>query len=422
MAAQRKCSTPVLSNDYETWIETVVAKENKFAKTSKTTTIYNIPVIVHIIHPGSAVGVGQNISQAQVNSQIDVLNKDYRKLNTDFSTWVTQSSFISAAADCEINFCLATHDPSNNIMPEPGIDRISTAAKGWTTPPYNGALEPGGYIDNTIKPGSVWDPTKYLNIWVLYMNDGTLGYAQFPSVPTGISPITDLGGGSFPSSTDGVVINYDCFGTTGAATAPYNLGRTTTHELGHWLGLRHINGDSSCGEDFCADTPKQNSLSSTCPSTPGSVVAAGCGAASPSPPGKMYQNFMDYSDDKCCVMFTANQKARIQACMANCVNRLSLNTSDVCGPVGLNEFNRAVKMNIYPNPTQGEFTIEINFLVKTNFSICITNAIGQTIKELNGKDSNGIEDKINLTQQPSGLYFITLKSEQNTITKKIILQ
>lgn len=421
---KRKCATPTFNESnvaYEAWIADVLQKENQFANAKKTSTVYNIPVIFHIIHSGQTVGSSYNISQAQVNSQIATLNQDFRKTNTDFSSTVTQTAFIAAAADCEINFCAAKVSPTGAVLAEPGIERISTVTKGWTAPPYSGMWPT--YIEGTIKPGSSWDPTKYLNIWILAMNDGVLGYAQFPTVPSTSTPtIGDMNGMGGAANTDGVVFDYTCIGNTGTAAYPFNKGRTATHEIGHWLGLYHINGDSGCGDDYCSDTPTQNSLTSGCPSTTGGTSNSGC-AASPNPPGKMYQNYMDYSDDRCLSMFTTNQKARMQACMQYCTRRSSLNTSTVCTiSTGLEQTVENINMDIYPNPTNGELFVNVSVTEAQDFTIAVVNTLGQTVKELKQLQSNGGSFKMDLSDKNSGVYFVILKSKSISKTKRIILQ
>lgn len=412
----RKCGTGTLSLEYETWIEKEIAKREQFANVKKTNVVYTIPIVFHIIHGGQNVGSSYNISQAQVNSQITILNQDYRKTNTDFNTWVTQSSFVSAAADCEINFCAAKVDPNGNVMAEPGIDRIKASDKGWTNPPHTDT-----YIDGTIKPNSIWDPTKYFNVWVVYMNDGTLGYAQFPTVPSGTQPITDIVGFGGSANTDGVVLDYRYVGNIGTAQSPYNKGRTATHEVGHWLGLRHINGDSNCGNDYVTDTPAQSSLSSSCPSTPGNTVSAGCGTVSPNPPGKMYQNYMDYTEDRCLVMFTNKQKARIQACMASCVRRTSLATSTVCSvPSSIQESTIEFTTEIFPNPSNGDVYITYNSINQEDFEIVVSNVVGQTLLQTNHNPLNTATVHLNFEKYTKGIYFITIKSKNQSVTKRLI--
>ncbi|RYF77048.1 MAG: zinc metalloprotease, partial [Cytophagaceae bacterium] len=139
------------------------------------------------------------------------------------------------------------------------------------------------------------DPAHNLNIWICNIGGGILGYAQFP-------------GGS--AATDGVVIGPQYFGNTGYVAAPYDKGRTATHEIGHWLNLRHIWGDASCGNDLVADTPTQQTANYGCPSFP--HVTCGNGAN-----GDMYMNYMDYTNDPCMYMFTNGQTTRSRALFAS---------------------------------------------------------------------------------------------------------
>ncbi len=424
----RKCASPKVNPSYEEYFQQMMLKHQQFANARTTSTIYTIPIVFHIIHSGVAVNstsatTGRNLNAAQINSQIAILNEDYRKTNSNFSTYVTQAGLSSIAADVEINFCAAKVDPTGAVMAEPGIDRISTVAKGWNSLPYATA-----YIESTVKPGSSWDPTKYFNVWVLEFGGsdlGTLGYAQFPTIPSGTTPITDMVGQGGAANTDGVVIDYHYIGNTGtalnASSAPYNKGRTLTHESGHWLGLWHIWGDdSNCsGSDYVADTPNQKTENYTCPTTAGAVVTDQCTATSP---GVNYQNYMDYSDDKCMAMFTAGQKARMQAVMANCVRRLSLATSTVCSVTGIEETVSNVEMSVYPNPTNGELFVDVTTLDAQDFTISVVNTLGQTVKEVKQVQSNGGKIKIDLSDKNNGVYFVTLKSKAGSKVKRIVLQ
>lgn len=269
--------------------------------------VITIPVIVHVVHNGEAVGTGRNISAAQVQAQLITLNEDFRRLpgTRGFNN-------NPVGADIEIEFCLATVDRQGQTMAEPGIDRINGNRASWDR----------DEIEGVLKPSSYWDPDKYFNIWVVDFTSAErlLGYAQFPSqsslpgIPT-----------ASPASTDGVVVTYRSFGNAEKGNfpvlqAPYNLGRTLTHETGHWLGLRHIWGDANCGDDFCGDTPPQASESRGC-----QVGRISCGGAN------MVQNYMDYSDDGCFNIFTIDQKARMRAVMEVSPRRNSLLTSNVCG-------------------------------------------------------------------------------------------
>jgi hypothetical protein len=254
--------------------------------------VINIPVVVHVLYNTST----QNISDAQIQSQLTVLNNDFRKLNADWTN--TPSTFTSLVADCEINFCLATVSPTGAATT--GIIRKSTTVTSFST---NDAMK------YTAQGGSdAWPSAQYLNIWVCNLGGGLLGYAQFP-------------GGA--AATDGVVINYTAFGTTGTATAPFNKGRTGTHEVGHWLNLRHIWGDATCGNDLVTDTPLHNTSNYGCPSHPKSNT---CGTSA-----EMFMNYMDYTDDACMYMFSTGQKSRMQALFLTGGARESLKTSGGCG-------------------------------------------------------------------------------------------
>ncbi len=415
----RKCGSPKVNPTYEEAFQNMMQKHQQFSNNEKVSVVYNIPIIFHIIHTGQAVGSGYNLSLTQINSQISRLNADYRKLNTDFSTYCTQAGLASKAADCEITFCAAKVGPTGNVLTEPGVDRFLVSSKGWTNPPYTASST---YLENTVKAGSSWDPTKYFNVWVTELSGGVLGYAQFPSIPAGTSPVTDMVGQGGAANTDGVVVNYLNLGVSGAANAPYNLGRTLTHESGHWLGLWHIWGDdgTACsGTDYVTDTPNQAGENYTCPTTNGAVVTDGCTAASP---GVLYQNYMDYSDDKCMVMFTTGQKARMQAVMASCPRRLSLNTSTVCTITGVEENVSNINMEIYPNPTSGELYVDITTVDVQDFTISVVNTLGQTVKEVKQVQSNGGKIKIDLSDKNTGIYFVTVKSKTASKVKRVVLQ
>lgn len=253
-----------------------------------------IPVVVHVVYRTQA----QNISQAQIDSQITVLNRDFRKQNTDISS--VPAPFAPLAGDARIEFELATVDPDGN--PTSGVTRTETNKTSFGSDDEVKFDAQGGK--------DAWPRDDYLNIWVCQLSGGLLGYAQFP-------------GG--PAATDGVVCTHTGFGTTGTAAAPFDKGRTTTHEIGHWLNLRHIWGDdgNGCsGSDFVADTPNQGGPNLGKPSFP--TVSCGNG-----PNGDMFMNYMDYVDDDTMVMFTEGQITRMQACLDG--PRSAIGTSVSCG-------------------------------------------------------------------------------------------
>jgi hypothetical protein len=260
-------------------------------KVNQNKAVITIPVVVHVVYNTSA----QNVSDAQIQSQLNVLNQDFRKLNSDVN--LVPSTFTSLVADAEINFCLANRDPNGNATT--GIVRVQTSQTSFSTNDGVKYASSGG--------SNAWPANQYLNLWVCNMSGGILGYAQFP-------------GGA--AATDGVVIGYTCFGTTGTAQAPFNKGRTATHEVGHWLNLRHIWGDATCGSDLVSDTPVHNTSNYGCPSHPRSNS---CGTSA-----EMFMNYMDYVDDACMQMFSNGQKSRMQALFVSGGARASLATSPGC--------------------------------------------------------------------------------------------
>ncbi len=262
---------------------------------NKVKTVYKIPVVVHVVYSNAT----ENVSEAQIFSQIAALNRDYRKQNSDVSN--VPAAFSGLAADAEIEFCLASLDP--NGQPTNGITRTFTnnsAGFGNPTPSVKSDATDGK---------SPWNTANYMNMWVCNLQGNLLGYAQFPS------------GGS--ANTDGIVIDYMYFGTIGTATAPFNLGRTATHEVGHYLNLRHIWGDANCGDDNVSDTPTQQQSNNQCPAFPHVTCSNG-------PNGDMFMNYMDYVDDACMHMFTSGQKSRMVATLTSTRSSLLNNTNVQC--------------------------------------------------------------------------------------------
>ncbi len=256
-------------------------------------TIITIPVVFHVVYRTGA----ENVSDAAINAQLDVLNKDFRKLNADAS--LVPSLFAGLAADCEVQFCLAKRTPQG--LATNGIVRKSTTVTAFST---NNAVK-----SETAGGSAAWDATKYLNVWVCNLSGGVLGYAQFP-------------GGSV--TTDGVVLLFSSL--PGGTSVPYNQGRTATHEVGHWLNLRHIWGDANCGSDFVADTPPHNTANYGCLTFPHLSTCSGS-------PVEMTMNYMDYTDDVCMYMFSAGQRDRMNALFVTGGARASLLSSNGCTAV-----------------------------------------------------------------------------------------
>ena len=224
-----------------------------------------IPVVFNVLYRTTA----ENITTAQLQSQIDILNKDFNALNSDYNT--PNNPYSSVRANVGITFVLDQ------------VVRKATTKTSWGTNDAMKKTNTGGL--------AAISPTTKLNFWVCTIGGGILGYAQFP-------------GGA--SATDGVVCDSKYVGNTGTATYPFNLGRTATHEIGHWMNLRHIWGDATCGSDSVSDTPTHNAANS-------GVPAVGHRSTCSGTPLEMYMNYMDYTDDRGMYMFSTGQKSRMSA-------------------------------------------------------------------------------------------------------------
>ncbi len=347
---EKTCATPVPDKAWEDAFRVLIDqfKSTQVAGKSQKQ-VYTIPVIVHVIHGGQAVGTYPNLAQGQINSQIKVLNDDFGGIGYNsgnypasaFSTWAANQNVDSASLDvlgrieianCEVQFCLATKDTLGNTLPEPGIDRLNYVTKGWTNPASFGSsiTNFSNYMNNTIKPASIWNITKYFNIWVsdVSSSSGLLGYATFPP----FANLTGLNiGANGTAQTDGVWCWARAFGSVGtfpggSYAGGYNRGRTATHEVGHWLGLRHIWGDGSCVTDYCSDTPPASGQNFGNPNYP--FKTTNCSGNSPN--GEMFMNFMDYTNDPAKYMFTPDQAIRVQTAMQNSPYRNQLGTHNLC--------------------------------------------------------------------------------------------
>lgn len=374
--------------------------ENSLARTEAE--IYQIPVIVHIVHNGERLGKGANISAAQVYSQIEVLNEDFNRKNLDSLN--TPLAYQSIAVSAKIEFVLATVSPDGKILREAGIERINSEQSDWDLFAFK----------EEILPKSSWNPDLYFNLWTADLNGSTFGLAQFPS----LSGLEGLENKENRAETDGVIIRYRNFGSIQKVNTkqleigqPYNLGRTTTHEVAHFLGLLHTWGDGDCDlDDFCEDTPRcegefyANSLN--------------CAAPTQCQEPRMIQNYMDYSDDACMNLFTQNQVDRMRTVLENSPRRKELLSSTTAQAV-----QRGVLADFQVNKTQ---LCKGETLAFTNTSL----AFGETqITEyqwiFEGGDPNLVNNSsplVNYSQ--AGKYAVTLiaTDKNNNLSDTLFLE
>lgn len=349
--------------------------------------VITIPVVIHLLYKDA----GENISDEQIMSQIDVLNKAFQFQHAD--TGKIPEHFRSLAANCRIQFCLAKVDPKGYATN--GIIRKST----WVTL-YG--------IDDRIKfsdrgGDDAWPRDKYLNIWIGTLAGGLVGYA---------SPV----GG--PANTDGIVVYSRAFGAKGTAAFPYHLGKTLVHEVGHWLGLRHIWGDASCGDDLVDDTPQQRTANRGCPSG----IKKSCGTSAY---GDMYVNYMDLSSDDCLLMFTYGQMSRMRSAFAAGGPRHALLSSNACNatplPVPAEVIEAPVEVKViglYPNPAISRLVVDL----KENADLVgaeaiVVNQMGQPVKRIR---LTQVKTTVEIAALQSGMYMVTINGAGKKYQEKFM--
>jgi hypothetical protein len=391
--AQRECASSAYIDQLKSVDHSFATKINEienFVRRQKTArelgqeapNVIVIPVVVHVLYKTSV----QNISNEQIKSQIDALNRDFRRKNADTSN--TPIRFKSLAADVQIEFALATADPKGRATN--GIVRKATNVTRWSS-------------DDKIKFSSqggddAWDSRYYLNFWVGDL--GTLlGYSSQPGAA---------------AEKDGVVINYTTFGTINVGGS-YNLGRTATHEVGHWLGLRHIWGESYCGDDLVDDTPKQGNFTAGCPNTFRSSCSNG-------DLGDMYMNYMDFTNDACLNLFTNGQKQRMLSFFKEGGPRNLLLSSKGLNKPWLAEAPVEIPVKtafkFYPNPTSSELLLDFEYnadWIGKTVSIVSINGVVVSKVQISSKIQ-----KLNLSQLPAGMYFIQADNGTQKLREKFI--
>lgn len=344
-------------------------KNNSLARTTGTVKegTIKIPVVVHLLYSNAS----QNLSDAQIKSQLDALNRDFRRTNAD--TLNTPERFRYLAADINVEFYLATTDPKGRATT--GIIRKYSSVATWL---YNDKIK-----FSASSGDDAWDSKSYLNIWVGNLVSGG-GYASVPGSD---------------GSRDGIVINASAFGTLGRG-GNYSMGRAAVHEAGHWLGLKHIWGDAACGDDGIADTPPQSGYTSGCPGG----FRSSCSNGST---GDMYMNYMDYTADACMNLFTLEQKKKMRTCFDEGGPRASLLQSKGLQmprveEAALPEAMPAGAGLLYPSPASNEINLALG-----------TERIGQTVHIFNasGVRMQSIQiasalQKVNVSSFRAGVYFV----------------
>ncbi|MCB9187582.1 MAG: T9SS type A sorting domain-containing protein [Flavobacteriales bacterium] len=349
--------------------------------------VVTIPVVVHVVYKTSV----QNISDAQIQSQIDVLNEDYRKLNADVSGVPT--IWTNRVADCEIQFALATCDPNGYWTN--GITRTETTVTNWQGSDDVKVTAAGGH--------DPWPAANYLNIWVCNIGAGLLGYAYQP----GINPLLD-----------GVVIGYGYFGRPSSSTT-YNKGRTATHEIGHYFNLDHLWGpvadNSNCtADDGVSDTPKQKGPNyDACELT---YPSASCGSGSNS---DMFNNFMDYGDDPCIFFFTNGQKSRMLAAINGPrASLLSSNALNQC-PVGIEEHVLESSLIVYPNPAADVLNIQSDQKDGLLTDASVFDLSGKLVLTASKLRLGYAAVPLDVSELKTGSYVLELRSENEVVTRRI---
>ena len=349
-----------------------------------------IPVAVHFPNAGAANATLRNCLRALAQNQIDILNEDYNAQNADLSNWTDNTSFNYPGVNygsLNVQMELATQN-------HPAVSGLANGEVAVTFG-YD-------YGDTDLGSGELdWDTNwaGYLNIVVRNDLGSTLGYAYLASDPA-----------------DGAAIfmNNAAFGSVGNGCAgympgaPYNLGRTLTHELGHYFNLRHIWGSGFCGNDFVADTPQHNTSNGGCPSSDHLSTCSGT-------PLELTMNYMDYTNDVCMYMFTEGQALRQQAHFNTIVDNFNQTT------LSNNDIDKKGSFTLYPNPNKGDFTILFaDFL--PSFAVNVVDQSGRIVFDKKYDTQLDLEQNISLENIASGIYFVKVSSDQGTMVKKIVVE
>jgi hypothetical protein len=390
--AQRVCSGIKYANTNT--LKEIRNQSNAVSRDTLRDEVISIPVVFHVLYNNAI----QNISDAQILSQLQILNDDFRRANADAVN--TPAVFQRFAADTKIKFCIAKSDELGR--PTNGIIRKSTHRTVFS-------------IDDAMKfnatgGDNAWDCTRYLNIWVCNLGASNLGYATQPGDPIDV---------------DGVVIQYNALGKIGNLQPNFNKGRTATHEVAHWLGLKHLWGDNDCGDDHIFDTPQQSTYNNGCPNFPH------MSSCSPNGNGDMFMNFMDYSNDACMNLFTNGQRNAMRSLFALNGPRNSFLNSTACDSITSSgaslpteitpsepTFISKSSVRIFPNPVQQD----LNIIALNGYELKGKRVMIFTVTGIKVISTTLFSDqsKINLSNLSSGVYFLKIEGDTDQKSHKII--
>lgn len=387
-AQQRHCATP------HAVPATQFGPPTRLASGCADTLVMRIPVVVHVLHKGEPVGVGSNISDQRINEQIRILNEDFRRMpgTRGFNSRDTISR------DARIEFVLAGLDPQD--QPTNGIVRVNSN-QSWV---YSQEV--------AMKALSLWPSHQYMNIWVSDLTD-YLGYAQYPASTLPGLP-TDRG-----PATDGVVIGYKYFGLSGTQGGNYNLGRTATHEVGHFLGLLHIWGDGDCtATDYCPDTPAQNGAVYGCPSNSQSCASVGL-------PKDQIENYMNFTNDVCMNVFTICQIGRMRDVLCNSPRRNTLVNNAKIVATPQQPVAQLEKLRLYPNPVDAGQLLQIAVEDSAPRHIRVYDLLGKRLLDMSPALTGTTSQVFSLPTQAwtPGIYIVqVIYSNNQAASRKLVIR
>lgn len=367
------------------------------ALSRSSATIYRIPVVVHVVHYNTSGFVGgdnnPNISDEQIVSQIKVLNEDYRRMegtpgfNTD-----------PIGADTGIEFYLAQTDP--NGRPTNGITRHYNAKETYDIFKDDVLLSQIAY----------WPSDRYLNIWIAPLANNYLGFSQFPE---GATSLTGLDIGETNEFTDGVIIDYRYFGRSigTVRNQTYCCGRTTTHEIGHWLGLLHTWGDALCGDDYVADTPTTERANQTTQCTPTFSTCNNVRTRN------QIENYMDYSPDRCMNLFTGGQRNRMRA-----VLELSPRRKRLIKSLESLAQTETLTLQLSPNPAEAEVMADVLYTGFQSFSLQLLDVNGRLIRNFSYTDVPSTRVFLPVYGLPFGIYIVQVTTDKEQRSSRLLVR